>query len=70
MSWLQMELGLPGSEIGGLFRIGGHHGGIKELVPDQLTQPGGVDVSRGDIYLTGPVFGPGSLMKVGSHHHH
>ncbi len=66
MSWLQMELGTPGAEIGGLFRISGHH--IEELVPGQLTQPGGVDVSRDGIYLTGPVFGPGSLMKLGSHH--
>ena len=32
-SWLQMELGLPGSEIGGLFRIGGHHHGIKDWSP-------------------------------------
>ncbi len=68
MSWLQMELGTPGSEIGGLFRIRGHH--HEELVPGQLRQPGGVDVSRDDIYLTGPVFGPGSLMKLSSHHHH
>lgn len=79
MSWLQMELGTPGSEIGGLFRVGGYgchssgsarHGQcIEELVPGQLTQPGGVDVADGDIYLTGPVFGPGSLMKLSSHHH-
>ena len=85
MSWLQMELGIPGSEIGGLFRISGQHhrsgcgsagsarhghGCIEELVPGQLTQPGGVDVSRDGIYLTGPVFGPGSLMKLGSRHGH
>ncbi len=81
MSWFQMELGTPGAEIGGLFRIGGRYGCdsdrsarhghrcIRELVPGQLTQPGGVDVSRRSIYLTGPVFGPGSLMKLGSYGH-
>ena len=38
---------------------------IRELVPGELVQPGGVDVeSDGDIYLVGPVFGPGSLMKI------
>jgi hypothetical protein len=38
---------------------------VRELVPGELVQPGGVDVgSDGDIYLVGPVFGPGSLMKI------
>lgn len=38
---------------------------IRELVPNQLRQPGGVDVAwDGDIYLVGPVFGPGALMKI------
>ena len=71
---------IPGAEIGGLFLVrpsvhrghhhyrGGHgsHGSvsIKELVPDQLTLPGGVDVAGGDPYVVGPVFGPGALMKV------
>lgn len=43
---------------------------VRELVPDQLTQPGGVDVSGDGIYVTGPVFGPGSLMKIDTRHHH
>ena len=31
----------------------------------RIVMPGGVDVeSDGDIYLVGPVFGPGSLMKI------
>ncbi len=38
---------------------------IRELVPNQLKTPGGVDVGwHGDIYLVGPVFGPGALMKT------
>lgn len=43
----------------------GYKTSIRELVPNQLRQPGGVDVgSHGDIYLVGPVFGPGALMKI------
>jgi hypothetical protein len=75
-SWLKMELKVKGSEIGGLFKIsryghdrhGDDHGSktsIRELVPNRLKTPGGVDVGwRGDIYLVGPVFGPGALMKI------
>ncbi|WP_162249832.1 MULTISPECIES: ScyD/ScyE family protein [unclassified Nocardioides] len=80
MSWLAVEspTPVPGAEIGGLFLVssghrghhhyrGGHgsHGSatITELVPDQLVLPGGVDVA-GDPYIVGPVFGPGSLMKI------
>jgi len=38
---------------------------IRELVPNQLRMPGGVDVaSDGDIYIVGPLFGPGALMKI------
>lgn len=64
-SWFAMELGLPGSEIGALIKVTrhNHHTHLTELVPDQLTMPSGVDVARG-IYLTGPIFGPGSLMKI------
>ena len=80
LSWLavESETPIPGAEIGGLFLVSGgkshhhhhgygRHGGgtarITELVPDQLTLPGGVDVAD-DPYLVGPVFGPGSLMRI------
>lgn len=66
-SWLQVETGAPGAEIGGLFRVVRHrwHTHVRELVPGELVLPGGVDVARtGDIYVTGPVFGPGSLMRL------
>lgn len=65
--WLQAESGTPGAEVGGLFRITPHrhHTHVRELVPGKLVLPGGVDVAKdGDIYLTGPVFGPGALMKL------
>ena len=56
---------MEGSEIGGLFLIKrhNHHSYLKELVPDQLITPGGVDVSD-EIYVVGPLFGPGALMKI------
>lgn len=74
-SWLAMEVGVPGAEIGGLFRVGGnrhhhqHHPWIQELVRGKLTMPGGVDVIGKKIYVTQPIFGEGSLLKVRLHHH-
>jgi hypothetical protein len=78
MSWLaiESETPIPGAEIGGLFLVSkkSHHHGyrhgshgskvkIKELVPDQLILPGGVDVAE-DPYVVGPIFDTGSLMKI------
>lgn len=66
LSWLQAELGAPGSEYGGLFLVKGWRGHTwkKELVRDQLITPGGVDAAGGHVYVTGPIFGPGALMKI------
>ena len=70
MSWLAVESDppIPGAEIGALYRLTRHHHHkvwIKELVKDQLTLPGGVDVAKDDIYVIGPIFGPeGKLQKV------
>lgn len=61
-SWFQMELGVPGSEIGGLFSVSRR--GTHELVPDQLVLPAGVDATWREIYVTAPLFGPGALWKV------
>lgn len=65
-SWLAMELGVPGSEVGGLFKIRrhAHHTRVRELVPGSLVMPGGVDAVGRSVYVTGPVFGPGALTKV------
>jgi len=66
-SWLvaEAEDATPEEQIGALYKIKRwhHKTWIKELVEDQLTLPGGVDV-KDDIYVTWPVFGPGQLSKI------
>ncbi|SDU52923.1 ScyD/ScyE family protein [Jiangella alkaliphila] len=64
-SWLQWELGLADPPVGSLFRV--RPGGSRtELADGQLILPGGVDAgAHGRLYVTGPVFGPGSLMRIG-----
>lgn len=64
-SWLQWELGLADPPVGGLFRV--RPGGSRtELAAGQLILPGGVDAGRhGRLYVTGPVFGPGALSRIG-----
>ena len=66
-SWLQLELGVPGAETGALIRMREGRGAVRqrEIAPDQLTLPGGVDGSEDGVYVTGPVFGPGALFKLG-----
>lgn len=65
-SWLQMEGGAPGSDIGALIyvhRANGHQ--VKtELAEDQLHMPGGVDAFGGAKFVTAPIFGPGNLFKI------
>lgn len=65
LSWFQFEIGVEGAEIGGLFLIKRHHHHTHnhELVPGDLITPGGVDVNDG-IYVVGPLFGPGALLKI------
>jgi hypothetical protein len=67
MSWFQLELGSPGAEVGGLFNVKKRHSGgprVRELVPDQLIIPAGVDATWKSIYVTGPLFGPGAVQKI------
>ena len=66
-SWLAIEAKppVPGARIGGLFKVSpwGHH--IRELAKDKLMLPGGADTTcDGRLYVTGPVFGPGRLMRL------
>ncbi len=67
MSWLAVELGLPGAEVGGLFLVSRSHRSphvrLRELAAGQLVLPSGVDVGGG-LYVVGPLFGPGALMKI------
>lgn len=62
-SWLQWELEIA-EPIGGLYRL--PVGGEADLVSsDRLVLPGGVGVSRtGKPFVAGPVFGPGSIVRV------
>ena len=64
MSWLALELGFPGSEVGAVYKIHKSHGATghvfkRELARSQLISPGGVDaqLGSGKVYEVGPVFG-------------
>lgn len=72
LSWLAVELGVPGAEEGELHALQRSRHGVraKELAPGALITPGGVDVTGRTAYLTGPVFGPGSLSKLDLGHRH
>lgn len=63
-SWLAFESGVA-DPVGGMYRIPPGGGEPTELVPDRLTLPGGMDVSaRGEVNVTGPIFGEGALVRV------
>ena len=63
-SWLQWELEIA-EPIGGLFRIPAPGAEPVEHAPDRLILPGGADVSDdGRLFVSGPVFGPGSIVRV------
>jgi hypothetical protein len=66
-SWLKFEMNGP--THGGLFlQYPGrnHRAGYKrELVKDQLVLPGGAGFNRwGQLFVAGPVFGPGAVYRV------
>lgn len=69
MSWLALEGGptpAPGSDIGALLyvhRVRGHKV-VTELAKGMLHTPGGVDVIRGNKFVTAPIFGPGNLYRI------
>lgn len=90
LSWLALELGVEGAEVGALWALtpdrhgwhGSHARGkghwhdddddvrMTEIAPGELITPGGVDVVDRTAYVTGPVFGPGSLSKIRLRSHH
>lgn len=65
-SWLRSPVGpFGGPAVGSVWRLA--PGGLSrtELAPGQLTLPGGVAVgSDNAVYVTSPVFGPGSITRV------
>ncbi len=66
-SWLATEAQppVPGARTGGLFKVGPWGHDVREIAADRLTLPGGADTARnGRVYVTGPVFGPGALVRV------
>lgn len=65
-SWFAFELGLPGAQEGGLFLIRdrGSKPRVRELAAGHLMIPGGVDVDGRRVYVVGPLFGPGALLRV------
>ncbi|HEX2895235.1 MAG TPA: ScyD/ScyE family protein [Marmoricola sp.] len=66
MSWLAMEAHAPGSDIGALMYVHRVHGRkvMTELAKDQLHLPAGVDVFARNKFVTAPIFGPGSLLRI------
>jgi hypothetical protein len=66
MSWLAMEGQQPGSEIGAVIRIGHDRNVRRELAKDKVIMPGAVAVGpAGNVFVSGPIFGPGGFMRVG-----
>lgn len=63
LSWLAVENEVPGSEVGSLHLVRQGRTPV-EVAPDELVLPGGVDTVPGSAYVTGPVFGPGALMRI------
>ncbi|HEU4947429.1 MAG TPA: ScyD/ScyE family protein [Kribbella sp.] len=68
-SWLQWEVSGEPTALGALFvqfRGRHHHAGFRhELAKGKLYLPGGVGVSkRGEVYVSSPMFGPGSVSRV------
>jgi hypothetical protein len=65
MSWLAAELEVPGAEVGSVIRISHDQQVRRELSPGKVVLPGGVAVGgAGNVFVSGPVFGPGGVMRV------
>lgn len=64
--WLAAESQEPGTEIGSVIRIGHDRDIRRELAAGEVVLPGTVAVGpRGNVYVSGPIFGPGGMMRVG-----
>lgn len=64
--WLAAESQEPGTEIGSVIRIGHDRNVRRELAAGEVVLPGAVAVGpKGNVYVSGPIFGPGGMMRVG-----
>lgn len=64
--WLAAESQEPGTEIGSVIRIGHDRDVRTELAAGEVVLPGAVAVGpQGNVYVSGPIFGPGGMMRVG-----
>lgn len=64
--WLAAESQEPGTEIGSVIRIGHDRDVRRELAAGEVVLPGTVAVGpRGNVYVSGPIFGPGGILQVG-----
>ena len=62
MSWFAMELELPGSEVGSVWRIDYDRNTRRELGAGQVILPGAVATGpKGGAFVSGPIFGPGGF---------
>ncbi|QNN53191.1 ScyD/ScyE family protein [Nocardioides mesophilus] len=67
LSWVAIESKppVPGADIGAVIRISPDRTNRRELKPGQVHLPGEVAVdSTGRAYVSGPIFGPGSVFRV------
>lgn len=66
MSWLAAEMQVEGSSEGAIIKISKNRERMRELSPGKVHLPGGVAVGpNGNVFTSGPVFGPGGVKKVG-----
>ena len=64
-SWFRSPLALGGPDIGSVWRLAPGGGSRTELAPGQLHLPAGVAVTSDNaVYVTTPVFGPASIVRV------
>ncbi len=64
--WLAAESQEPGTEIGAVIRIGHDRDVRRELAAGEVVLPGAVAVGpKGNVYVSGPIFGPGGMMRIG-----
>lgn len=66
LGWMMLESGEEGAEIGSVIRIGHDRDVRSELAEGEVILPGAVAVGpRGNVYVSGPIFGPGGMMLIG-----